>query len=449
MHKYLQLQNELEALIEGISYRDGDRLPSIRELAARYQCSKSTIIRTLDELEKRHLIYSVDRSGYYVVKKQTKLQAADDSVIDFATSSPDPDLFPYVDFQHCINKAIETYKNDLFIYGTTQGLPSLISVIAKQLGNHQVFADPRNIIITSGVQQALSLLGSMPFPNGKETILIEQPGYHLFVQYLQVLKRPTIGIRRTAEGIDLQELESIFRSGEIKFFYTMPRFQSPLGSTYSRKDKQRIVELAQQYDVYIVEDDNMADLEHDSKADPLFSYDRHSRTIYLKSYSKIIFPGLRLGVAVIPDALAETFHQHKRLSDIDSSILSQAALEIYLKSGMFERHKQKIHTSYQRRSQLLMKALDDYAARENSLFTFHPLPYPGIHTHIVLDERIAIPTLISQLKKRSVLLEATDRNYLDGFPQDQILKLNVSHAKEALIEQGVHELMEALRRMKH
>ncbi|MFS0554787.1 PLP-dependent aminotransferase family protein [Brevibacillus sp. 179-C9.3 HS] len=447
MHKYLQLQNELEALIESLSYRDGDRLPSIRELASQYHCSKSTVIRTLDELEKRHLIYSVDRSGYYVVKKQRKLQAADASIIDLATSAPDPDLFPYVDFQHCINKAIETYKNDLFIYGTTQGLPSLIAVIAKQLGNHQVFTDPRNIFITSGVQQALSLLCSLPFPNGKDTILIEQPSYHLFIENLQVHKYPVVGIKRTAQGVDLEELESIFRTGKIKFFYTMPRFQSPLGTTYSRKDKQRIVELAQQYDVYIVEDDNMADLEHDSKADPLFAYDRFSRTIYLKSYSKIIFPGLRLGVAVIPDALKESFNQHKRLSDIDSSMLSQAALEIYLKSGMFERHKQKIRSSYHRRSNLLTAALNHFAATEGHLFTFHPLAYPGIHTHIVLDASISVPTVISQLKKRSILLEGTDKNYLVGFPQENILKLNVSYAKEASIERGIHELIDVLRRM--
>ncbi|MED1917657.1 PLP-dependent aminotransferase family protein [Bacillus thuringiensis] len=447
MHKYLQLQNELETLIESLSYRDGDRLPSIRELASRYQCSKSTVIRTLDELEKRHLIYSVDRSGYYVVKKQRKIQPADTSMIDFATSAPDPDLFPYVDFQHCINKAIETYKNDLFIYGTTQGLPSLIAVIAKLLGNHQVFTDPGNIFITSGVQQALSLLCSLPFPNSKETVLIEQPSYHLFIESLQVRKHPVVGIKRTAQGIDLEELESIFRTGEIKFFYTMPRYHSPLGTSYSRKDKQRIVELAQQYDVYIVEDDYMADLEHDSKADPLFTYDRFSRTIYLKSYSKIIFPGLRLGVAVIPDALKDSFNQHKRLMDIDSSMLSQAALEIYLKSGMFERHKQKIRSSYQRRSNLLMASLNHFAANEGHLFTFQPFAYPGIHTHIVLNDSIPVPVVISQLKKRSILVDATDKNYLMGFPEENMLKLNVSYAKEAVIEQGIEVLMDVLRRI--
>ncbi|WP_025844462.1 PLP-dependent aminotransferase family protein [Brevibacillus agri] len=434
--------------LASLAYQDGDKLPSIRELSARYQCSKSTVISALNELEKRHLIYSVDRSGFYVVKKEREAEQKDTDIIDFATSAPDPDVFPYLDFQHCINKAIETYRNDLFLYGTPKGLPTLIPVIARHLANHQVFAKPANMFITAGVQQALSILCTIPFPNGRETVLIEQPSYHLFIEYVQLHKLPVKGIRRTAQGIDLDELERLFRTEKIKFFYTMPRFHSPLGTTYSRKEKQRIAELAQQYDVYIVEDDHMADLEHDSKADPLFAYDRFGRTIYLKSYSKIIFPGLRLGAAVIPDALCETFLAYKRLLDIDSSMLSQAALEIYLKSGMFERHRQKIRQSYQHRSNLLTATLLAHAARPDALFTFHPLPYPGIHTHLVLDQRIHVSRLIQQLKKRSILLEAADRHYLPDFPRENILKLDVSNVKEEAVEKGINQLMAVLHAMR-
>ncbi|MGZ0050496.1 aminotransferase-like domain-containing protein [Brevibacillus gelatini] len=445
MHKYLQLQNELEALIANL--RDGDKLPSIRKLSDRYQFSKSTVISALNELEKRHLIYSVDRSGFYVVKKEREATQKDSDIIDFATSAPDPDVFPYLDFQHCINKAIETYRNDLFLYGTPKGLPTLIPVIAKHLADYQVFAKPANLFITAGVQQALSILCTIPFPNGRETVLIEQPSYHLLIKYMQLHKLPVKGIRRTAQGIDLDQLELIFRTKKIKFFYTMPRFHNPLGTTYSRKEKQQIVELAQQYDVYVVEDDHMADLEHDSKADPLFAYDRFGRTIYLKSYSKIIFPGLRLGAAVVPDALCETFLAYKGLHDIDSSMLSQAALEIYLKSGMFERHRQKIRQSYQQRSKLLTDALVAHASRPDALFTFQPLPYPGIHTHLVIDQRIPVSRLIQQAKKRSILLEAIDQHYLPDFPKENILKLNVSNVKEEVLEKGIHQLMAILHAM--
>ncbi|RNB80385.1 PLP-dependent aminotransferase family protein [Brevibacillus nitrificans] len=444
MHKYMSLQNELERLIEGDTYRDGDKLPSIRELSRQYQCSMSTIIRTLAELEKRHLIYSVDKSGYYVVKKHHASHSPLSPFTDFATSAPDPDVFPYLDFQHCINKAIETYKNDLFVYGTAQGLPTLIPVLQKLLANHQVFAQPPHIVVTSGVQQALALLATIPFPNGKTNILIEQPGYHLLIEYLETHKLPVMGIKRTGAGLDLDELEQLFHRESIKFFYTMPRFHSPLGTTYSRQDKQAIVELARKYDVYLVEDDHLADLEQDSKADPLFSYDRSGHVIYLKSFSKIIFPGLRLGVAVIPESLTDIFNRFKKLLDIDSSMLSQAALEIYVKSGMFDRHKQKIRTSYDRRARLLTDSLIREQARTDGLFRFPMMKHPGIHTHLVLNERLSVPRLVPVLKKQFILIESIDRHYLSDFPRDNILKLNASTVKEERIEQAVEQLVEVL-----
>ncbi|KQL45741.1 GntR family transcriptional regulator [Brevibacillus choshinensis] len=446
MRKYMYMQNELEALIEGKTYREGDKLPSIRELARQYQCSMSTVIRTLHELEKRHLVYSVDKSGYYVVKKQGKPHTAVPDIIDFATSAPDPDVFPYVDFQHCINKAIETYKNDLFLYGTAQGLPSLIYVLQKQLANQQVFTQPSNIFVTSGVQQALALLATIPFPNQKDTLLIEQPGYHLLIEYLETHKLPVIGIKRTAQGLDLEELEKLFRSERIKFFYTMPRFQSPLGTSYSRQEKAAIVELARKYEVYIVEDDHLADLEQDSKSDPMFTFDQSEHVIYLKTYSKIIFPGLRLGTAVIPDALTDTFNQYKRLLDIDSSMLSQAALEIYLKSGMFDRHKQKIRSSYERRSRVLADSLQREQADATDLFSYQEMKYPGIHTHLVLNERLSVSRLIPLLKKQSIVVESIDKHYLYAFPRENILKLNASTTKEEVIEQGIKQLVDVLRK---
>ncbi len=436
--------NELEALIEGRSFQEGDRLPSIRTLAENFRVSKSTVIRALGELEKRHIIYSVPKSGYYVVKKTNRQQNRERTVIDFAASAPDPDVFPYIDFQHCINKAIDTYKNDLFIYGTPKGLPSLVAVIQKELANSQVFAGENNIFITSGVQQALALLASIPFPNQKRNILIEQPTYHLLLKYLEVHQLPVIGIERTSQGIDVEKLERLFRTEDIKFFYTMPRFHNPLGSSYSEKEKKSIVRLAEMYGVYIVEDDFLGDLEGNKKADPLYAYDVSSRVIYLKSFSKIIFPGLRVGVAVLPDSLTEVFNQYKRLTDIDSSMLSQAALEIYLKSGMFERHKQKIRSSYEKRSRLLHALLKELSESSGGLVEFHPPDQPCVHTHLVLDRKLPASRIIKSLKKRDILLEPVDAHYLPGFQKRNLLKINTTNVKEEDIRRGIKRLQQAI-----
>lgn len=447
MHKFLLIVKDLEELIINHTLKEGNKLPSIRVLANQYNVSKSTIIRALNDLERRHIVYSVDKSGYYVVKSTTIPNYEEQEVIDFATSSPDSRIFPYLDFQHCVNKAIDTYKQDLFIYGTPQGLPSLLSIMQKQLANYQVFTKVRNIFVVSGVQQALSILTDLPFPNGKRKILIEQPSYHLFIEHLVTHGIPVIGIKRTSRGIDFGELEEIFKTEDIKFFYTMPRIQNPLGCSYSTEEKRKIVALANKYDVYIVEDDYLADLEQDTKADPIYSYDDKSHVIYLKSYSKVIFPGLRIGIAVIPDMFLSVFTQYKRIQDIDSSMLSQGALEIYLKSRMFDRHKQKIKSFYDQRSRLLQASLEQQFIQNGDLFTFDTSGKLTLHTYIKLNDGIPTNEVIRRLKRKSIWIDPIDKHYLPSFPKDNLLKLNISHVPVNGIENGVSELINEIRQI--
>lgn len=445
MYKYMELLNELEGLIAG-TMKEGDKIPSIRTLSERYVCSKSTVIRALSELERGHLIYASAKSGYYVLGRAAREEPLS-RAIDFAHSAPDPDIFPYLDFQQCLNKAIDTYRNDLFIYGTPGGLPSLVREMQRHLAGYQVFAEPERIFITSGAQQALTLLAGMPFPGGRQTVLVEQPTYPLFAAYLEAHRIPAAGIRRDADGIDMDELERIFRGGDIKFFYTIPRFHNPLGSSYTRRQKEQIAKLAARYGVYLVEDDYMADLEQDAKSDPLYAYDREQRTIYLKSYSKILFPGLRVGAAVLPSELAESFGRYKQLQDIDSSMLSQAALELYLKSGMFERHREKIRGCYNRRSELLCRAIG--LARDTHPGVFGgPLPSPGgIHTHLLPEASAPLTGVIERLRRRGVHVESAGTHYLNGFRADAMLKLNVSGVREADIPGGVAAVAEELARV--
>lgn len=446
MHKYLEVLTELEGLLGRAPFRQGEKLPSIRELARRHGCSMATAIRALAELERRHLVYSVPGSGYYAVGAARPEPSDPVGTVDFASSSPDPAMFPYLDFRHCINKAIDTYKNDLFIYGTPSGLETLMPAFRKQLAEYQVFADASRLVVVSGVQQALSLLAAFPFPNGRTRVLVEQPGYHLFIEYLELHGIPAAGIRRTADGIDMDELEAIFRTGEIKFFYTMPRFHNPLGSSYDRRQKLDILELARRYDVYVVEDDYLADFELDSKEDPMYAYDRDERVVYLKSYSKIIFPGLRVGLAVLPSSMAAAFNRHKKLSDIDSSLLSQAALEIYFRSGMFERHRGKLRDLYARRSRRLQDALREAAEESAGLFS-----YPGggqrpaFHSHLVLNRPVSPSKLRERIRRDSVELDRIERHYLKDYPRQALLNLSVTRVKEEDIERGVERLASAIR----
>ncbi len=337
MLKYEWIYSQLLTQIQTGSFQAGAKLPSIRQLSQQFSCSKSTILASLKKLEDQHLIYSLPKSGYYVVDHQLPIQ-----------------------------------------------------------------------------------------PKMKN------------MDYLKTYELPAMGIKRTTDGIDLDELENIFSKHDIKFFYTMPRLHNPLGTSYSKKEKDAIRKLAYKYNVYIVEDDYLADFEQNTKIDPLFTEDTQDRVIYLKSFSKIMFPGLRIGLAVLPNVLINTFQQYKNTTDIDSSMISQAALELYLKSGMFERYQKKVSEAYASRANQLQQSIATHLAEYQSSKEI------CMHSHIILPRQVNTTKIIDHLAQQNILLDPINRNYLDAFYRERIIKLNVSNIDESKIDVGIREIALAL-----
>ncbi|MCZ1269493.1 PLP-dependent aminotransferase family protein, partial [Paenibacillus tundrae] len=312
------MSNKKESIVEIIRSEivdgligPGEKLPSIRKQSERFGCSLNTIIGVYQELEDQYLIYSRPKSGYFVVAKEALLPLLETKRIDFASAAPDSSSIPQAEFRQCMNKALELFEASIFTYADPQGLLSLRQELIKLFQKQQVFPSPEQVFIYSGAQQALHLLAGMPFPNGKSNILVEQPTYWGMLAALKTQNQTVIGIERTQEGMDWVALERHFQSNMIKFFYTIPRFHNPLGTSYTAKDKQRLAELAKAYDVYIVEDDYLADLETNSKADPIHAYHGASHVIYLRSFSKVLLPGLRIAAAVVPDSLIPLMQWHK------------------------------------------------------------------------------------------------------------------------------------------
>ncbi|NKC58701.1 PLP-dependent aminotransferase family protein [Vagococcus fluvialis] len=201
-----------------------------------------------------------------------------------------------------------------------------------------MFIKEENLFITTGIQQALFILSKLTFPIQKETILIELPSYHLMLDLLELEKIPFLTIERNENGLDWELLETYFRDNDIKFFYTTPRISSPLGLSFSEIEKKRLLKLANQYDIYLVEDDYLGDFISTTTNLPLHFYDTNERVIYLKSFSKIMFPGLRIGACLLPSVLREAFIKYRTILEVDSSMFSQAALNLYIKTGMFDEH---------------------------------------------------------------------------------------------------------------
>lgn len=441
--KYKETIHEIEKRMEEGLLKPGDRLPSIRQLSKELQCSVNTVIKAYDELEKMHRIYSVPKSGYFMVGSQQSKNSFFSERIDFSAAGPDPSQMPYRDFQHCMNQAIERYKEEMFHYSEPLGLASLRKQLSKQLQYAQVFAPPERICVVSGSQQALDLLLSFPFPNGKEEICTEQPTHPSFIQSLTNRNLQVNGIEMTNNGIDLNHLERIFHEKEIKLFYTVSRFQNPTGYSYTNYEKRKIVELAQKYDVYIIEDDYMGDLDTSRKADPMYAYDPSGRVIYTKSFSKVLLPGLRLGVAVLSEALLDSFANAKFAADVHTPVITQGALEIYLQSGMYQAHIEKLRQQYKRKGTLLRDAYEKYLPNETSFTSGDS----GFYSTIELPKRIKGKQLVDHLFHKHVLVQDATTMYLPKYRQENRIRLSVSQVKDKDIPIGIEKISQAIREL--
>ena len=443
MKKYAAIISDIEQRIAEGQYRPGQKLASVRDAANRYACSTSTVIRAYAELEKRHAIYAIAQSGFYVVQMAAEPQPGRSGIIDFSSSSPDSGIFPYLDFQHCLNQAIDTYKEQLFTYGELEGLHRLRHTLASHLTNDQIFVNAKRIVVTAGIQEALEIVAKMTFPNGHAVILVEQPSYGHYLRYLEAEGVPVRGIARTADGVDLNELEEIFKSGGIKFFYTMPRHHNPIGTSYGAEERKAIAGLASRYNVYIIEDDYMADLDEGAGYAPIYADNLTSHVIYLKSFSKIIFPGLRLGAAVLPETLLKPFLAHKRYN---TSLLSQAALDVYITNGMYERHKSKIRRQYAARIHALNEAV---AKLDEAGILRTPCVDSGIYMQFKLPPTINLDRLLRQLADRSVQAVAGNKYYLTNWlKREKFLRISTIRVKPEQIEEGVKAIVEEAGRMR-
>lgn len=427
-------------VLEG-NIKPGGKLPSIRNICEKFKCSKVTAVKVYNILKEEKFTYSLPKSGHYLIENNISINKnVQENVIDFCTIAPDERILPYKEFQHCSNIAMELYKENLFENKYSRGLESLIGIVAKQLQNYQVFTNRKNIFITSGAQQAINILTMMPFSNGKKNVLIEQPTYHGIIMSLEINKVKAIGIERASYGINFNELERLFKDGDIKFFYTIPRFHNPTGFSYSNDDKKRILKLAEKYDVYIVEDDYLADLEVDNKLDSIYSFDSNSRVIYLKSYSKVLLPGLRVAAVVLPQSLTPNFELYKRWCDINTSIISQGTLEIYINSGMYNVHMKNLRKIYSGR----MDCLDKLTKNINDVNIKWNVPHSGLFSSIEIKNTIYNDDVIKRLYKKHVLIEDCKTFFSNEFNYDKIIRISVSRANNSEIEKGVSIILDEL-----
>ena len=410
--KYQAVVSYLKNGIESGKFPTGSRLPSIRQLSQDFHCSKDTIQRALLELRHEQYLYAKPQSGYYVLE-QGQHQDLEIEVTDEHASA-------YDDFRLCVNETLIGRENYLFnYYDNQEGLEELRQSVHQLLFNQALYCKPDQLVLTSGTQQALFILSQIDFPSEGAEILVEQPTYHRMNRLLVAQGLAYQTIERRIDGINLEELEEQFKSGKIKFFYTIPRFHYPLGHSYSDQEKRAILDLANQYGVYIVEDDYLGDL--DPRKSQTFHYlDTEDRVIYIKSFSTSLFPALRITALILPNALKEAFVSYKNILDYDSNLIMQKALSLYIDSQLFEKNRLARLTLQENYQTQIKKVLE-----ENTC----PLPYYLLHDGLLLDLR-NYPKIAS-LKHSSLKLDFFEKAYLNACPY-QFAKVTLENLEELL-----------------
>ena len=351
MFKYQEVSLQIRQQIEDGIYKKGDRLPSIREMIQRYECNKDTILKALHLLKEESLIYPVEKSGYYVLKNRVPVRNTT------KIGLPNPLQFPIEDFRKCLNESVmANYEGVSNQRESVRGERELIEAMVPLLESYGVYAKEDQLSITTGTQQALYILLQLISTGG---LLLEQPTYSRMNQLVKELEIPYQMIEReqTQDTISLEKLEQIFQSGTIRYFYTISRFHNPLGMSYPDSVKRKMVELAEKYQVYIIEDDYMADYERGT-ATPLHYFDTNERVIYVKSFSSILFSAFKMGIVVLPNAFIKGFEKRKQLLDFDSNLLMQKTLALFIQNGLFEKHRQKMVAHYHEKSQQFRQLLE-------------------------------------------------------------------------------------------
>lgn len=346
--KYIQVYNRIKNLILDGKLIGDEKLPPIRKLSALLGVNSVTIVKAYDLLENEGYLIKRQGSGCYVSKiKKTRSISAKSDLYRLDTGNPLADIFPINDFKKAVNMALDDELASLFNYDDGNGIYELKEVMVDYLAEQKIQASPDNIIITSGGQQGIDII-SKSLLSYSDVVFIEEPTYSGAIDLLKMRNTRLISIPLLEDGIDIGLLKMKLEKIRPRLLYVMPNFQNPTGISYSEYKKKKLIDLAEEYNFYILEDDFISDFKFLSENNrTLKSYDKYNRVIYIKSFSKILMPGLRMGLMVVPTELVERTVVSKHNSDISTSPLIQKSLYYYMSKFNWDKHTtdmEKIYT---------------------------------------------------------------------------------------------------------
>lgn len=301
------------------------------------------------------------------IRKLTAL-LGNKEVISLAAGAPSSETFPIEELAEIASRVIRERGPVALQYGPTKGQPALVDAVVGILQERGLSGtSAAEIIMTSGSQQGLDLISRVIMDPG-DVALVELPSYIGGIIALHNSQAEMIGVRQDEGGIVVDELrEKIGRAiGEgrrVKCIYTIPNFQNPSGVTLATERRHQLVEIADEYDLLIIEDDAYFDLYFDSEGErlvPLAAL-RPERVVYLGTFSKVLAPGIRTAYLRAPEAIAKRVELAKEGADLSSSVLDQTIVAEAIRSGLITRRLPELRRFYEIRCRAMLEALERHA----------------------------------------------------------------------------------------
>jgi 2-aminoadipate transaminase len=361
-------------------------------------------------------------------------------IISFAGGLPNPISFPQKELNASMNRISEQFGSKLYQYASSQGLLSLREYIANRYNNQwDMNISPENILITTGSQQALDLIGKV-FINKNDSVLVEKPSYLGFIQALCMYDANFISIKLNQNGLDIDDLTKCFKNNNPKIAYLIPNFQNPTGIMYSKENRNEIFEIIKDKDMLLIQDDPYGELIYNKNEKiPYIGLNKSDKNIYLGSFSKIIAPGMRLGYIIAHKELIRKFETAKQASDLHTNIFCQYLIADYLKNNNLDNHINKINTLYKEQAGSMLSAIKKYFPKDISYTT----PKGGMFVWVTLKENQSSLELFDKAIEKKVA-------FIPGMPfyinvkDTNTLRLNYTNATDELIDEGIKRLAAAI-----
>lgn len=470
---YLQIKNQIRQLILDRALRTGYRLPPERKLAVTLGVNRSTVVNAYRELEADGLIEShvgrgttvnfipgeeAGEESYLTLppvwrnfysSRATRMSnpfisnildmVAREDTISFALGVPAHEFHPVEHFNSIISGLMEKGGSALFEHGPTAGYYPLREHLAGYMGERGVQAGPENIIMLSGSQQGLDLAAKVFIEPG-DAVVIEEHTYMGAIQVFAAAGARIFSVPMDEEGLRVDVLEQVLTRYRPKFIYTQPTYQNPSGITMSLVRRRELLRLAYRFHVPVLEDDPYSELYYEGGLVPsLKSLDTSDHVIYLSTFSKVIFPGLRLGWFAAPSDLAQQLLMAKQLDDLHCNTLAQWVVNEFCRKGLLREHLLKVREAYHKRKDAMLASLEEFTPPGLRWSR----PAGGYHMWCSLPEGVHAGALLARAVEKKVTFVPGDVFYANGGGTDRI-RLSFSRCSEEMIREGIRKFCTVL-----